>query len=99
MGAWEDAASRLKALAHPARLQILSLLRDGEVCVCEMEAQLGYRQAYISQHLMALREAGLVSVRRDGWRVFYRVLTPSVYALMELAAEMCAEEPVAARIA
>ncbi|MEW6406696.1 MAG: permease [Chloroflexota bacterium] len=45
-------------LMHPARLGILDLLREGEACVCHMEAVFGYRQAYISQQLMVLRDAG-----------------------------------------
>ena len=40
-----------KVLTHPARLAILEILRDGEHCVCHMEAYLGFRQAYISQQL------------------------------------------------
>lgn len=75
-----------KALAHPVRLSILEILRDGEQCVCHMEAVLGFRQAYISQHLMVLREAGLVEDRRDGWNVFYRVVKPQVYGVMGAAA-------------
>ncbi len=77
----------LRAIAHPARLEILNLLREGETCVCQMEARLGYRQAYVSQHLMALREAGLVADRRQGWKVFYRPLQPGLFALLDVAAE------------
>ena len=74
-----------KALAHPTRLAILDLLRDGEHCVCHLEAYLGLRQAYISQQLMILREAGLVQDRRDGWNIFYRVVRSEVYALLDQA--------------
>lgn len=79
---YEVQAQLLKALTHPARLAILDLLRDGEHCVCHMEAHLGYRQAYISQQLMVLREAGLIQDRRDGWNVFYRVVEPRIYAVL-----------------
>ncbi|MGQ9815426.1 MAG: ArsR/SmtB family transcription factor [Candidatus Roseilinea sp.] len=82
----DDQLSRLfKALMHPARLQILDLLRDGEQCVCHMEAHLGYRQAYISQHLAVLREAGLIEDRRDGWNVYYRVAERGVYEVVDRA--------------
>ena len=70
---------------HPSRLTILEILRDGEQCVCHMEAVLGCRQAYISQHLMVLREAGLVEDRRDGARIYYRVIKPEVFDLVEAA--------------
>lgn len=73
----------IKALSHPARLAILETLRNGEACVCHMEALFGWRQAYISQQLMALREAGLVADRRDGWNIFYRVIKPEVYAIID----------------
>jgi ArsR family transcriptional regulator len=86
----------LRLIAHPARLEILNLLRGGEICVCQMEAQLGYRQAYISQHLMALREAGLVGDRRQGWKVFYRLLRPGLFALLDVAAEALNTPPVMA---
>jgi DNA-binding transcriptional ArsR family regulator len=79
---YEAQAQLLKVLTHPARLAILNILRAGEHCVCHMEAHLGYRQAYISQQLMLLREAGLIQDRRDGWNVFYRVTEPRIFAVL-----------------
>jgi DNA-binding transcriptional ArsR family regulator len=80
-------AKLFKTLMHPARLAILSILREGEACVCHMEAALGYRQAYISQQLMVLRDAGLVEDRRDGWNVFYHVIRPQVFAVLDAAGQ------------
>jgi DNA-binding transcriptional ArsR family regulator len=80
---YTDATVRFKALAHPVRLQILDMLRSGEVCVCHMEAALGKRQAYISQQLMVLRDAGLVEARKDGLSVFYRLIDDVVFDLLE----------------
>lgn len=74
-----------RALAHPARLAILAELRAGEACVCHLEAHLGYRQAYLSQQLAALREAGLVHDRREGWNVYYSVADPAVFDLLDIA--------------
>lgn len=71
-----------KGLMHPARLAILEILRDGEHCVCHMEAYLGMRQAYISQQLSVLREAGLIQDRRDGWNIFYRVSDERIYDVL-----------------
>lgn len=79
---YEAQAHLLKVLTHPARLAILHILQDGEHCVCHMEAHLGYRQAYISQQLMVLREAGLIADRRDGWNVFYRVAEPGIFDVL-----------------
>jgi ArsR family transcriptional regulator len=80
-----DAAALFKLLSHPSRLAILQVLRDGEQCVCHIEATLGLRQAYISQQLMMMRQAGLVTDRREGWNIFYRVVRPEVYALLDAA--------------
>jgi DNA-binding transcriptional ArsR family regulator len=88
---FEPQAKIFKALTHPVRLAILNILRSGEECVCHMEAALGYRQAYISQHLMLLREAGLIQDRRDGWNIFYRVTKPEVFALIDATGEMAGE--------
>jgi len=76
-------AEFLKALAHPARLQIAEILRDREACVCHLEAHLGYRQPYISQQIMVMRKAGLLAERRDGTYVFYRMADPRVGALLD----------------
>jgi len=81
-------AKLFKALMHPARLSILEALRNGEECVCHLEAVLSCRQAYISQHLMVLREAGLVVDRREGARIFYRVIKPEVFDLVDAANRM-----------
>ncbi|MCX6028076.1 MAG: metalloregulator ArsR/SmtB family transcription factor [Chloroflexi bacterium] len=85
MDVLEQTGALFKTLMHPTRLAILQILRDGEECVCHMEATLGLRQAYISQQLMVLREAGLVADRRDGWNIFYRVTRPEVYAVLDAA--------------
>jgi len=76
-------ARTLRALGHPVRIEILTVLRGGEQCVCHIEAILGLRQSCISQHLRILREAGIVEVRRDGWNVFYHVCSPRVLRLVD----------------
>lgn len=78
-------AQIFKVLTHPARIAILEILRDGEHCVCHMEAHLGLRQAYISQQLSALRKAGLIQDRRDGWNIYYRVVNPQIYQVLDAA--------------
>ena len=83
MNSYETQSDILKALSHPARLAILDILRDGEQCVCHMEATLNLRQAYISQQLMILKEAGLVEARRDGLNLYYRVLKPEIFNVLE----------------
>lgn len=96
--AFEAQAALFKLLTHPARLAILNILRDGEHCVCHLEAYLGYRQSYISQQLAVLREAGLIQDRRDGWNIYYRVVNPGIYEILDAVQKMtgqpAAERPV-----
>jgi DNA-binding transcriptional ArsR family regulator len=94
MTTFNPSAKLFKALMHPSRLMILETLRDGEQCVCHLEAVLGCRQAYISQHLMVLREAGLVLDRRDGARIFYRVIKPEVFDLVDYANKLSGEPSI-----
>ncbi len=56
----------LKALAHPVRLRILALLRDGELCVCQVAEILRMAPSTVSEHLTDLRRAGLVRERKVG---------------------------------
>jgi DNA-binding transcriptional ArsR family regulator len=77
-----------KAFSHPARLAILEELRKGEHCVCHLEAMLSARQSYVSQQLAVLREAGLITDRRDGWNVYYQVKDARVFELLDAAYAM-----------
>jgi DNA-binding transcriptional ArsR family regulator len=81
-------ASLFRALGQPARIRILLAIGQGEACVCHLEAVLGMRQAYISQHLMALRDIGLVTTRREGRYIFYRLQNPSLLNLIVEAAQV-----------
>ena len=90
---YQEQADLLRALGHPTRIAILGILKDGEQCVCHMEAMLGLRQSYISQHLMVLREAGIVEDRRDGWNVFYRLTRPEIRRLTRALGTMAGPRP------
>jgi DNA-binding transcriptional ArsR family regulator len=73
-------AETFRLMGQPVRIQILLTLATEEACVCHIEAALGIRQAVISQHLMVLRDAGLVAANRDGRNIFYRLAKPGLYA-------------------
>ena len=83
MNTYETQSNLLKAIAHPTRLAILDILREGEQCVCHMEATLNLRQAYISQQLMILKDAGLIESRRDGLNLYYRVIKSEIYNVLD----------------
>jgi ArsR family transcriptional regulator len=78
-----------EAIASSQRIAILLAIGQGEACVCHLEAALGWRQAYISQHLMALRKADILGDRRDGRYVYYSLKNPSYLDLITAAAEVC----------
>jgi ArsR family transcriptional regulator len=94
MKAYERQAEILKALGHPVRLQILDILRDGEQCVCHIEAVLGLRQAYISQQLMTLRKAELVADRKDGLRVYYHITDRAVIRVLDQSRALLEQQGV-----
>ena len=75
-----------RILGQPSHLEILLAIGTGEACVCHLEAATGWRQAYISQHLMALRSEGLVASRRDGRNIYYRLKNAGVLDLIRKAA-------------
>jgi len=93
MSEYEVQAKLFKTLNHPARLAILEVLRSDEQCVCHLEATLGLRQAYISQQLIILREAGIIQDRRDGWNIFYRVAKPEIYSVIDAAQQITGASP------
>ena len=70
-------------MAHPSRLRILAALRYGEECVCHLEALLRKPQAYVSQQLSVLRDAGLVRDRKDGQRVYYAITDERVLPVLD----------------
>ena len=81
-------AAPLVAIASPQRIAILLLIGKGEACVCHLEASLGWRQAYISQHLMALRKADILQDRREGRYIFYRLKDASILDLVTTSATL-----------
>lgn len=81
-------AAPLSAIASPQRIAILLLIGKGEACVCHLEASLGWRQAYISQHLMALRKADILQDRREGRYIFYSLKDASILDLITASATL-----------
>lgn len=110
MANYRELVIYLKAIAHPTRLEILDMLRSGEICVCHIEKALAKRQAYVSQQLMKLRDSGLVQSRKEGLKVYYALKNTQVKRWLDVVLEpaedvipliegcpcpMCQSEPVA----
>ena len=72
-----DLARLFAALADPTRLRLLNLMHDREVCVCYFVEILKQSQPKISRHLAYLRNAGIVSARREGKWMHYSILRPA----------------------
>jgi len=95
----------LKALAHPVRLRILALLQGGELCVCEVAEVLGLAPSTVSEHLTALRRAGLVREWKVGrWvhvalaeEASVRPLVEALWPLMAAAEADLAQDLAQAR--
>jgi DNA-binding transcriptional ArsR family regulator len=84
----EQIAAPLIAIASSQRIAILLAIGTGEACVCHLETALGWRQAYISQHLMALRKADILTDRREGRYIFYRLKNASFLDIITAAATL-----------
>ena len=82
----QQAAAFFKALGHPARLAILDLLSRRKACICgDITEELPLAQSTVSQHLKALKEAGLIKGEIDGVRTCYCLSEEGVALLNELA--------------
>ena len=78
-------AEFFKALAHPVRIRLLEVLRHGERSVQELQARLGLDQSIVSQQLAILRAKHIVTARKEGTTVRYKVRDPLVGALLDVA--------------
>jgi DNA-binding transcriptional ArsR family regulator len=78
-------ADFFKALAHPVRIKILELLRQGELSVTELQDLLAIDSSAVSQQLSILRYKSIVESRKSGTTVFYRVLDPEIFELLDVA--------------
>jgi len=72
----------VKALAHPGRLRILGMLREGDLCVCQVTAALELAASTVSAHLSDLRRAGFVTERRRGKWVHYHLVEGGALAAL-----------------
>lgn len=78
----------LTSIGKPTRLQILLAIGTGEACVCHLESLLELRQAYISQQLMTLRKKKIITSRREGKYIYYRLVNPEVLEIIRATGEI-----------
>jgi DNA-binding transcriptional ArsR family regulator len=88
------ACDLMKVLANPDRLLILCQLSQREMCVTELEHDLGIVQPTLSQQLSVLRKAALVATRRDGKNIFYELQSgPALAVIKTLYEHFCKDSP------
>lgn len=75
------------ALSEPLRLQVLDLLREQELCVCDLRESLGVAQSKLSFHLKVLKDANLVRTRQAGRWIYYSLNLVQLVALEQYLAE------------
>ena len=71
------------ALSDPIRLEIITYLRNGEKCVCEIVPHLNLIQPLVSRHLKILKDAGIVRCRKDGTKRMYSLVDTRIYAVVD----------------
>ena len=81
---YEIQAEYFKALSHPVRIKILYYLKEGEKCVCKIVPYLKGEQSNVSRHLAALKRVGILSSRKEGVSVYYKVQDENVYKILDL---------------
>jgi DNA-binding transcriptional ArsR family regulator len=89
----DRASDFLKSMANPLRLRILCMIIDGERPVGDIAEELGVRQSAVSQHLALLRKDGLVTPRRDGQTIFYRLADRNVKKVVKLLHDLFCKSP------
>jgi len=83
---------RFQAVAEETRLRILRLLTGGERCVCDLQDDLDAAQSRLSFHLKKLKDAGLVTDRRDGRWVYYAVVPEALEEMRAFLGEVAPED-------
>ena len=87
---YSDATVVAKALSDESRLRILKMLQEGELCACRILEHFNITQPTLSYHMKILTDSGLVTGRRDGAWVHYRLNRERLMLLTNMAAEFCA---------
>jgi ArsR family transcriptional regulator len=92
---FEMQAEICKTLTNPKRIEILSVLKTDERTVTELVNALGASKANVSQHLAVMRHKGILTTRREGVNIYYRVANPKVIDACSLMKEVLFEQHVA----
>ncbi len=92
---FEMQAEICKTLTNPKRIEILNVLRNEEKTVSQLVSALGVSKANVSQHLAVMRHKGILTTRREGVNIYYRVANPKVIDACTLMKEVLFEQHAA----
>ncbi len=84
-------AELIASIAHPIRVAIIDLLKDGEVCVCEIAERIGAERSNTSRHLALMLRSGVLKTRKEGLQVFYSLRTRCVVNFLKCACQALEE--------
>ena len=81
-------AEMCQVFSHPKRLEVINVLRDGEMTVTELSQKLGLTVGNLSQHLSMMKERHILSCRKEGNMVYYRIANPKLIRCFDMMREM-----------
>jgi ArsR family transcriptional regulator len=85
-------AEMCQVFSHPKRLEVINILRDGEMPVTELAQKLGLTIGNLSQHLSMMKERRILTTRKEGNMVYYRILNPKLIRCFDMMLEMLFEQ-------
>ena len=88
-------AQIIKAMAHPSRLAMIDALAEGERCVCDLQRLVGSDLSTVSKHLSLMKSAGIVTDRKEGVQVFYRLRVPCILRFFDCVEPVLRENSAA----
>ncbi len=78
MKVYQLKAQIIQAAGHPIRLAVIEYLADGEQCVCDIVEHVGAQRSNVSRHLNTMLQAGVLTCRKDGLKVIYKLSMPCI---------------------
>jgi len=87
----EKVAQALKILGDSNRIKIIEILREGELCQCEVIPYIGQSQPTVSRHLNLLERHGVLARRKEGTKIFYKIADEKVLEIVDLVRSLIYE--------
>jgi DNA-binding transcriptional ArsR family regulator len=89
---FERQAEIARAISHPLRIAVVDYLKDGEKCVCDIAENVDSERSNVSRHLAVMVGAGVLSYRKEGLKVFYRLKTPCIVDFLACVTHVLKEQ-------